>query len=237
MLYRDSANNWLQRCPGELPGETKHWTKIAKARDELQRCPGELPGETTITVDGITDPQELQRCPGELPGETRWRRAPKAGFEYQLQRCPGELPGETRREAPMPNHRPTGFNDAPANCRGRRRSIERRMHSRLRLQRCPGELPGETAGERLRPRLGTARFNDAPANCRGRRDGPGTRLDGVFVASTMPRRIAGGDSMAPTHCLPKRDSTNCERCRNIAWPTARATGSGLQIVKEHDAPQ
>ena len=203
-----------------------------------------------------------------------------------LQRCPGELPGETTPPA-LPAHPGwSRFNDAPANCRGRRNgagagldgifvasTMPRRiaggdnragdgvagvvgastMPRRIaggdskwsracaicgRLQRCPGELPGETSrgmAEGVAGRVASTMprriaGGDSASSCTIQRVGR-------VGASTMPRRIAGGDSMAPTHCLPMRDSTNCERCRNIAWPAARATGSGLQIVKEHDALQ
>ena len=133
------------------------------------------------------------------------------------------------------------FNDAPANCRGRQQVVaEVPAPSDGRLQRCPGELPGETPGREVWPKA----LRDGVASTMPRRIAGGDAKSTIrgrpgreSCASTMPRRIAGGDSMAPTHCLPMRDSTNCERCRNIAWPAARATGSGLQIVKEHDALQ
>ena len=62
----------------------------------------------------------------------------------------------------------TRFNDAPANCRGRRIAPVDKTTGRALLQRCPGELPGETVSRQ-------------------------ERSIGLIEASTMPRRIAGGD--------------------------------------------
>ena len=218
-------------------------------------------GDAVIDVVSAAAPVRLQRCPGELPGETAsapgcWRRC-TFSFNDAPANCRGRPPPEQDRLArrrvasTMPRRIAGGDPKSPG----------MNTASDSSLQRCPGELPGETWPSWQRW-LGRSRcFNDAPANCRGRQgaghhdvaraggastmprriaggDQPRPRLGRhAGRASTMPRRIAGGDSMAPTHCLPKRDSTNCERCRNIAWPAARATGSGLQIVKEHDALQ
>ena len=128
------------------------------------------------------------------------------------------------------------FNDAPANCRGRHRTGHGRF-GRARASTMPRRIAGGDFRASRLPDFGRGDASTMPRRIAGG-DLRCARF-GEFSqrASTMPRRIAGGDSMAPTHCLPMRDSTNCERCRNIAWPAARATGSGLQIVKEHDALQ
>ena len=173
--------------------------------------------------------------PRRIAGGDRRRRGRQCGV-LQASTMPRRIAGGDKLSPTDTAGGRTCFNDAPANCRGRRLKMCDDFDSTITLQRCPGELPGETKNGMF-----VRGFEDGLQRCPGELPGETARAPALARraadASTMPRRIAGGDSMAPTHRLPKRDSTNCERCRNIAWPTARATGSGLQIVKEHDAPQ
>ena len=236
--HRPSAPTGFNDAPANCRGRPLAPYPVGTMPKQLQRCPGELPGETGLGIGFFTDLPRTgaaSTMPRRIAGGDDYDNGAISYLYSGLQRCPGELPGET---AVLKNF----------------------CASASGLQRCPGELPGETypgcltitalcrastmprriaGGDRpaaLRASRERRCFNDAPANCRGRLH-TWPRWARAMAASTMPRRIAGGDSMAPTHCLPMRDSTNCERCRNIAWPAARATGSGLQIVKEHDALQ
>ena len=148
---------------------------------------GDLEGDTDRGLVGLT----LQRCPGELPGETR------TGYSKRAPRTPG-------------------FNDAPANCRGRPVDYCRARKLDPMLQRCPGELPGETrmpvvrngkrqeastmprriaGGDLIRPVDEPARIlaSTMPRRIAGGDHGKSLQLRGRLQASTMPRRIAGGD--------------------------------------------
>ena len=118
----------LQRCPGELPGET--WW--ARCRLPALGCASTMPrlaggiGPVFARHRASTMPRRIaqketfQTMPRRIAiGELRRNAIPL------LQRCPGELPGETD-ERVQPHGVP-------------------RSTDAVSLQRCPGELPGETA--------------------------------------------------------------------------------------------
>ena len=125
----------------------------------------------------------LQRNPGGSPGETR----PSVVFDVAkfdwLQRNPGGSPGETKSSGGGTRRSTTGF-ETPADRRGRLSP--------------PFDDFANIRGS----------FNETPADRRGRqvRAALGSRV--ALIASTKPRRIAGGDSRSqPT-------STRCRRSFN-----------------------
>ena len=84
----------------------------------LQRSPGGSPGETFRSSGRAAMSSALQRSPGGSPGETPRGAAPRLPGA-DLQRSPGGSPGETPVRSQAPKETPVGFNEAPADRRGR----------------------------------------------------------------------------------------------------------------------
>ena len=225
----------LQRCPAESRGRRRAPRASASSASSFNDAPAESRGRPRPVLAAAVQQWLLQRCPGGEPGETASAAQPlneeqmastmprrRAGGDPSCRRSRcrcgssfNDAPAESRgRRHARPRRASTAtcFNDAPAESRGRRTDTEPTTILHVPLQRCPGGEPGET---HLR----------------------GDREVLVVGASTMPRRRAGGDSIGPTHCFSEPDATNCERCRNIAWSAARATGAALRIVKEQCVSQ
>ena len=145
------------------------WTRL-RLKLRLQRCPGELPGETRRSGHVRGSVQPASTMPRRIAGGDH-RRDGHARARERASTMPRRIAGG---DSPRPKARfavLSRFNDAPANCRGRPAMDDLIAEKYGLLQRCPGELPGETGGGGIECPPTLRCFNDAPANCRGRQHG------------------------------------------------------------------
>ncbi len=105
----------------------------------------------------------------------------------------------------------SGFNEAPAKCRGKRRAGTGRSRRRIRFNEAPAKCRGKPP-EDAKPIPAVASFNEAPAKCRGKPTMPTGTLSG-YMASMRPQRNAGENNF-PCHRKSVVESASMRPQRN-----------------------